>query len=70
MAPFRLLGFGYGSKRIFPRYRQAPQGTDRKSLFQGYWKNNKVFFDFVGRIYHHPYRIVVLPPISTFKFIL
>jgi hypothetical protein len=70
MASYALLGFGYGSKRTFPRYRQAPQGTDRKSLFQGYRKNNKVFFDFYAIVSLSPYRIVILPPIFTVGFIL
>jgi hypothetical protein len=70
MASFGLFGFGYGNQRIFPRYRQAPQGTDRKSLFQGYWKNNKVFFDFYAIVSLSPYWIVILPPIFAFGFIL
>lgn len=70
MAPFGLLGFGYGNQRAFPRYRQAPQGTGCKSLFQGYWKNNKVFFDFLGLVYRYPHCFITLSPISTFGFIL
>ena len=65
MAPFRLLGLGYGSQGLFPRYCQAPQGTDRKSLFQDCWENDKVFSDFYAIVSLSPYRVVILPPISS-----
>ena len=70
MAPRCFFRVGYGNKSIFPRYHQTPKRTNRENLFQVYWKNDKAFSVFFGMVYHHPYRVVILPPISTFGFVL